>query len=63
MKTKKNYKAYIAANKYSGAFDHSFGETKEGAIAAIKRRNGPDYKDCHAWCVYVHDDGQEEKVF
>jgi len=62
MKTAKNYKAYIAGTKESIAFDSATGKTKESAIAAIKRRNSPDWKDCVTWCVYVHADGREEKI-
>jgi len=62
MKTEKKYKAYIASTKVSKAFDSAFGKTKESAIATIKRRHSPNWKDCCVWCVYVHDDGQEEKI-
>ncbi len=62
METKKNYKAYIAGTNESKAFDSVLGRTKESAIAVIKRRNSPIWKDCCVWCVYVHADGQEEKV-
>ena len=55
------YKAYIAGNRYSPAFDHAWGQTPESAIAAVKRRNSPDWRDCHVWTVYVHKDGQEER--
>ena len=44
MKTKKNYKAYIASTNESKAFDSATGKTKESAIAAIKRRNSPSGK-------------------
>ena len=63
MKTEKNYKAYIAGTKESKAFDSVFGKTVKNAIAAIKRRNSPSWLDCCVWCVYVHPDGQEEKVY
>lgn len=62
MKTKKNYKAYIASTKESKAFDNAIGKTKESAIASVKRANSPDWRDCYIWCVYVHSDGQEEKI-
>lgn len=62
MKTKKNYKAYIAGTKESKPFDSAMGKTEQSAIAAVKRQNSPDWKDCFVWCVYVHADGQEEKT-
>lgn len=62
MKTNKNYKAYIAGSNYSKAFDSDYGKTPQSAIAAIKRRNSPDWQDCAVWVVYVHDNGQEEKI-
>jgi hypothetical protein len=62
MESKKNYKAYIASTTESEAFDSAFGTTKESAIAAVKRKNSPDWQDCYVWCVYVHEDGQEEKI-
>ena len=58
-----NYKAYIASNKESEAFDSKMGKTKESAISAVKRVNSPDWQDCYIWCVYLHDDGQEEKLY
>jgi len=57
------YKAYIAGNKYTPAFDHAYGKTTESAIAAVKRKNSPDWKDCTVWVVRVHEDGQEEKLY
>ena len=63
MKTVKNYKAYIAGTNESKDFDSAFGKTKESAIATVKRRNSPSWKDCCVWCVYVHEDGQEEKLY
>jgi len=62
MKNQKNYKAYIAANKYSDAFDSAMGQTAASAMAAVKRQNSPDWQDCYVWCVYVHKDGQEETL-
>ena len=62
MKTKKNYKAYIAGSKESRAFDSAMGKTASSAIAAVKRRNSPSWPDCYIWCVYIHKDGQEEKL-
>ena len=59
MKTAKNYKAYIAGTNESKAFDSAFGKTKESAIAAVKRRNSPDWQDCYVWAVYVHENGEE----
>lgn len=62
MKTK-NYKAYISANTESKAFDFAYGTTAKSAIAQVKRQNSPDWKDCIVWAVYVHENGQEEKVY
>ena len=42
----KKYKAYIAANKDTKAFDFALGTTKKSAIARVKRQNSPDWKDC-----------------
>lgn len=41
--------AYIAANKYSVAFDVAYGKTESSAIAAVKRKNSPYRKDCVVW--------------
>lgn len=60
MKTEKKFKAYIAANKFSAAFYFEFGDTAATAIAAVKIAN-KDWRDCYIWCVYIHEDGQEEK--
>ena len=62
MKTGKNYKAFIAGTKESKAFDSAWGKTKKAAIAAVKRKNSPDWKDCCIWCAYVHENGVLEKL-
>lgn len=49
MKKEKMYAAYIAANKYTKAFDVAYGNTEASAIAAVKRKNSPDWKDCFIW--------------
>lgn len=54
------YKAYIASNVYSRAFDFAYGMTAHGAIARVKRQNTGSWQDCCVWCVAVHSDGQEE---
>ena len=59
---KKRYKAYIAGNRYSEAFDSCMGITPEDATRAIKRKTRPDYKDCYIWVVYIHLSGEEEKI-
>jgi hypothetical protein len=45
------YKAYIAANKHTPFFDSAVGKTEKSAIAAVKRKNSPDWKDCFVWVV------------
>ncbi len=59
MNQSKTYKAYIAANKYSEAFDYAYGKSEASAKAAVKRKNSPDWKDCHVWVVYVRNGGEE----
>jgi len=49
MKKEKLYIAYIAGNRYTPAFDTAKGVTPESAIAAVKRRNRPDWRDCIVW--------------
>ena len=50
-----NYKAYIASNQYSKAFDFAYGTTKSAAIAAVKRQNSPSWKDCYVWVECIND--------
>ena len=57
-----NYKAYIAANMETKSFDFAYGKTASSAIAAVKRNNSPDWKDCYVWVVYIHENGEEEKI-
>ena len=59
---KKRYKAYIAANRDSEAFDSCMGVTPESATRSIKRKNSPGFKDCFIWVVYIHLSGEEEKI-
>lgn len=54
---------YIAANKFSPAFDSvscSLFDVKK-AITKLKRRNSPDWKDCVIW--YVTDFGERITVY
>ncbi len=60
--TEKNYKAFISGTKESRAFDSAYGKTKKAAIAAVKRKNSPDWEDCYIWCAYVHENGDLEKI-
>jgi hypothetical protein len=48
-KSEKNFIAYIAGNKYTKAFDTARGVTAKSAIAKVKQRNSPDWKDCVVW--------------
>jgi hypothetical protein len=47
------YTAHIAGNKHTWEFDTAKGETLETAVAALKRKNSPDWKDC---CIWVTTD-------
>lgn len=58
----KPYKAYVAANKETNAFDSIMGKTAKSAIASAKRKYGKNAKDLHFWVVCVHENGQEEKM-
>jgi len=60
--TEKNYKAFIAGTRWSVPFDYAYGRTKSAAIAAVKRKNSPDWKDCCIWCAYVHENGVLETL-
>lgn len=62
MKTSKNYKAYVAANKETTAFDSIMGKTAKSAMTAAKRKYSKDAKDLCFWVVFVHENGQEEKI-
>jgi len=59
---KPTFKAYIASNFYTPAFDSAYGASEQSAIATVKRRNSPDWKDCHVWAVRIHENGQEERI-
>ena len=61
-KEEKIYKAYIAGNVHTKAFDSCMGKTPESAIAAVRRKNSPDWKDCVVWTVIVSPNGGEFKV-
>jgi hypothetical protein len=43
--------AYIAANEFTPAFDTAVGKTAQSAIAAVKRKNSPDWQDCTVWAT------------
>lgn len=56
----KKYKAYIASNGHSQAFDNAAGKTAKSALAAIKRKNSPDWRDCCTWVVLIRENGEEK---
>ena len=55
------YTAYIAGNKHSVAFDEAKGQTETSAVAAVKRKNSPDWQDCCVWVV--DEDGNKKTVY
>ena len=59
---KKNYKAYIADNGVTPAFDSAVASTPNEAVEKVKKNN-TDWEDCFIWCVYLHSNGEEEKIF
>jgi hypothetical protein len=59
--TPKPYKAYIAANEYTPAIGSALSTTREGAIRNVKARYS-EHEELYMWVVYVHDNGQEEKI-
>lgn len=58
MKTNYNYRALIATNGHTKFFDLAYGKTPQSAIAAIKRKNSPDWQDCKIWVQELMDNGQ-----
>ncbi len=58
----KGYKAYIAANIYTPAFDSEIQKSKSQATRVLKQRNSPDWKDCVVWVVAILNNGEEFKV-
>ena len=50
--------AFIAANEFTEAFDTAKGKTAQSAIAAVKRKNSTDWRDCVVWA----NDGKGNKV-
>ena len=57
----KNFKAYVASNIYTKAFDSCRGYSARSAIAALKRKYSANKKDYVFWAVYVYPNGGEEK--
>ena len=58
----KSYKCYIAENKHTTAFDSVTGKTDKSAMAAAKRKYSKNKNHLCFWVVYVHKDGQEQKL-
>lgn len=56
--TNYNYRALIASNECTKFFDLAYGQTPKSAIAAIKRKNSPDWQDCSIWVQRLMDNGQ-----
>lgn len=57
-----NYKVYISANENSNAFDSVTASSQSGAMGKAKKTYRKNQKDLVFWCVYVHENGQEEKI-
>ena len=56
------FKAYIATNQYTKAFDQSrLFKKPESAMRSIKARNPRGWRDCCVWVVYVNADGSEQR--
>lgn len=58
---KLKYKAYVAANIESPAFDYAYSISQEDAEKSLKNKIGNDSSDLLFWTVFVHPDGEEEK--
>lgn len=59
---KLEHKAYVAENRESQAFDCIYSQTKDEAEKELKAKVGEDAKDLFFWTVYVHENGEEEKL-
>ena len=58
----KGYRAYIAANAHTPAFDSEINQSKMRAVKILKSRNSPDWKDCTVWVVAILNNNEEFKV-
>ena len=58
MKTNYNYRALKAGNRESNYFDFANGKTPQTAIAAVKRKNSPDWQDCNIWVQVLMENGE-----
>ena len=56
------FKAYVAANEETPAFDCVFSQSKDSGEKELRTRIGKDAKDLFFWTVYVHENGEEEKL-
>jgi hypothetical protein len=61
-KVEKKFKSYIAQNRHTPAFGEARGKTSKAALASVKRKYKKDWRDYVLWTVYVHDNGEEERV-
>lgn len=58
---KLKYKAYVAENRESQAFDCMHSQTKDDAEKELRAKIGEDGKDLFFWSVFVHPNGDEER--
>lgn len=58
---KKRWKAYIASEGQEVAFASGYGKTATSAVAALKRRYSPYWREMLIWACYIHDNGAEER--
>lgn len=59
---KLTHKCYVAANIESPAFDYAYSISQEDAEKSLKNKIGNDSSDLLFWTVFVHPDGEEEKL-
>lgn len=53
-----NYRALISGSNETKFFDFAHGKTPQSAIAAIKRKNSPDWQDCTIWVQTLTENGK-----
>ena len=56
------FKAYVAANEETPAFDCIYSQTESGAEKELREKIGKYANSLFFWTVFVHETGQEEKL-
>jgi len=62
MKNNYRFRARIASNRFSSAFDTSYSSVSTASAMSNLKRKNPAWKDCYVWAEILEDNGDWIKL-